>query len=624
MATVKPYRGHELWWNSLRMHWKMLWHALLWGVGAQMICFLLAVGLSGKSAWFLISAQTFLVTVISRYLPNPLAELLLRPFAAVVENQEVYQEFSHYHWLYLQTTFFWSLLVFPIVTMGLLAYFRNRAEKQAAPQYIRGTVLQSDREMNAAIRHARKKTDLRIGTIRLPVEAENKSFFVIGSPGRGKTQLIFPIIEQAKRRGKAKGIVFDLKNEFYATFASDHDLLFNPADSRTMRYTLFNDVKSLSDIDFLVNTILVEPKSNADPIWIGGARDILKAIFRWCYLSGNKSNRAIWECMTIQRDVLKDRLAEFSECELAMQYLEDPYSKQTNCFFVEIMVYAGFFEYMSLCDGDEFSIAQWLESGEEWIFISTMPKIREMLKPAINMFISFAINSHLSMPESHDRRVFYFLDEMAALGKLPNIETVPLQLRSRGGSLWSLVQDFSKFDDVYGRSVRNSFVNACGNFVSFGVEDFDTAEAVAKKIGKQQYYENEVSYSFGVGNNRDGESARSAKVYEYVLLPEELMEMKTFNCVVSVNDFGKATTTIPFKLYKPGREGFIPNPAFNMEVILEKYAELKRQEAELAAQKQFVVDETGYLEPESLQDSEPEKPIDEDSRKAMELDIDQY
>lgn len=460
---------------------------------------------------------------------------------------------------------------------------------------------------------------MHIGNIRLPVDAENKSFFVVGSPGRGKTQLVNPVIVKAKQRKGVKGIVFDLKNEFYSSFATDKDLLFNPVDSRSLNWQIFSDISNWADIELMVTAIIPLPKDSKNLFWIGAARDLLATMLRWCILTDNRTNRAIWECMTIPREELKLRFEMTPGCERGLQYLADTESRETRNFFTELQVHAGFFEYMAVSGengGKPFSIAEWLESGSEWIFISSMPKIEDMLRPATNLFLSVAIAAHLSLPEDTERRVFYLLDEFAALGRLPNIEKVPLQLRSKGGSLWAIVQDFGKFDDIYGRSIRNSIVNGCGNFISFGVEDADTAEAVAKKIGRQEYYENEVSFSFGVGNNRDGESSRQAKKYEYVLLPEELMELKSFHCVVSVNDFGKAMTRIQFKIYKKHRQGFMLNPAFDLKAIIEKQVELKVQESNISPARKE--------QEQELERYENTGNDDESGQVALELDIDQY
>lgn len=623
MANVLAYRGHEQFWNSVRLYWKMLYHALLWSMATMMTAYLLAVMYIMDIYGVMQALKVLLIKMASI---TPITQAFVMTFCNdVIENPAESAANTYMQFHIASTLFLYVLPIAPVMFVCLLWFFHNRAQQQALPEFIRGTVLKTARQINAEIRKAKEKTDLRIGTINFPVSAENKSTFIIGSPGKGKTQLINPIIEKAKNRPGSKGVVFDLKNEFFATFGNKNDLLFNPVDARTMCWTVFNDIKSTADIELMVTAILPTSKGNADPVWIGGARDILSSIFRWCHLSSNRTNKAVWECMTMPRTELKARFESMPGCERALQHMAEPDSRQTSGFFTEIMVFGGFFEYMAECDGN-FSINKWLESGSEWIFIASMPKVEDMLRPATNLFLSMAIASHISLPQDLNRRVFYFLDEMSALGRLPNIEKVPLQLRSKGGSLWAAVQDFSKLDDVYGRLVRNSIVNGCGSFISFGVEDYDTADAVAKKIGKQEYFQNEVTYSFGVGENRDGETSRKSKLYEFVVLPEELMELRSLHCFASICEYGKSMTVIPLKIYKEHQEGFVPNPVFDLDNISERFEELKRIEAINSNQFQKVLgDEDHGVEHEYGQSLEAEfKRFNEESRKDYELDIDQY
>lgn len=615
------YRGHEQWFNSLRMYCKMLNHAVLWSMAAQMTTFLLSVLFVMDLRNAILALKTFSVKLISCIPLSP--AVMISIYEDIISNPAESAANAHYQLQVAATLLLWSLPVAPVMFFSLLGFFRSRALKQALPQYVRGTVLKSDRQINSDIRKAKEKWDLKIGTINFPVSAENKSVFIIGSPGKGKTQLLNPVIEKAKRRPGTKGIVFDLKNEFFAVHGTEKDLLFNPVDIRTLRWTVFNDIRTTADIELIVTAILPTPPGNTDPIWIGGARDILSSILRWCHLSDNRTNRAVWECMTMPRTELKARFEETPGCERALQHMAEPDSRQTSGFFTEIMVYAGFLEYMAECDGD-FSINSWLESGQRWIFIASMPKLEDMLRPATSLFLSVAIASHLSLPQDLERRIFFFLDEMAALGRLPNIEKIPLQLRSKGGSLWCAVQDFSKMDDVFDRLVRNSIVNGCGTFVSFGVEDYDTAEAVARKIGKQEFYQNEVTYSYGVGDNRDGETSRNNKLYEYVILPEELMEMRSLHCVASISEYGKALTRIPLKIYKEQQQGFMPNPIFDLKTIAENFRALKQFEGLNAHTTFQQLKGDKSLNPDKLEECDSTGEYNKGSRKAIELDIDQY
>jgi hypothetical protein len=58
------YQGHETWWNALRMHVKMLIHALVWGVGIQTAIFMLLIIFFGDVGGILRSFTTAIVNII--------------------------------------------------------------------------------------------------------------------------------------------------------------------------------------------------------------------------------------------------------------------------------------------------------------------------------------------------------------------------------------------------------------------------------------------------------------------------------------------------------------------------------------------------------------------------------
>ena len=56
------------------------------------------------------------------------------------------------------------------------------------------------------------------GDCPFPFKRENQHFLIVGSPGAGKTQIIYPMVDQAFKRGD-KAIVWDIKGTFIQAFA---------------------------------------------------------------------------------------------------------------------------------------------------------------------------------------------------------------------------------------------------------------------------------------------------------------------------------------------------------------------------------------------------------------------
>jgi type IV secretory pathway TraG/TraD family ATPase VirD4 len=220
------------------------------------------------------------------------------------------------------------------------------------------------------------------------------------------------------------------------------------------------------------------------------------------------------------------------------------------------------------------------------------------------------------MPEDVSRRIYYFLDEASAIGRI-SVESALNQGAGKGASLWLLIQSFAQLDVVYGRETRDAIVNGCGLSIYFSVADPNTAKILSEKVGDVEYYEKEVAMSYGVSTGRDGENFRRTKKCEKLFLPVEFMQLKKFECIVSVPDFGITRTKIPFIKVPMKQPAFIIKPEFNLEVIAAEYKELMAKTAEYREKTPLEI----LLEQEEVKlKSSNEKP----EYKSIELDIDQY
>lgn len=436
--------------------------------------------------------------------------------------------------------------------------------------------------------------------------------------------MLNPIIEKAKKRKGARGVVFDFKGEFWGQFGDESkgDKLFNPLDVRTLGWTVFNDIRRVTDIDLIAGALIPPPAKNSDPIWTEGAKDIFTSILKYCYFTDRKTNKAVWECVTASGEKLADMFSQVPGCERGLKHLQDPTSRTALSFLTELMVYAKGFEFLAHADGD-FSICDWLEKGEGWIFVASYSDVKDTLRPITGLFIDFMIAKHLSMKEDVDRRIYYFLDEMTALGRLPSIEMALNQGAGKGASVWILLQAFGQLDSVYGRDIRDAIFNGCGTSVVFSVADPNTAKLLSDKVGETEYFEKEISLSYGVGDNRDGENFRQAKRSERLLLPIEIQNLKKFECLVNVPDHGLTKTTIPFRKFPLLQEPFVLKKEFDLEEIVKRQQELKAQEKELNPDLEQEQEQETDMDFAEFEQPKPQK-RDESGRRGQEIDIDQY
>ncbi|WP_312366947.1 type IV secretory system conjugative DNA transfer family protein [Ensifer sp.] len=121
------------------------------------------------------------------------------------------------------------------------------------------------------------------------------------------------------------------------------------------------------------------------------------------------------------------------------------------------------------------------------------------------------------------RPVLYLLDEFAALGHLAPIERAMGLMAGYGVQLWPILQDIHQLRATYGRRASTFLSNAAVLQV-FGVNDIETAELIARTVGKTDV--NYVTRSWSEGKNSSSEhiSARDLiNADEIMRLPEGRM-----------------------------------------------------------------------------------------------------
>lgn len=121
------------------------------------------------------------------------------------------------------------------------------------------------------------------------------------------------------------------------------------------------------------------------------------------------------------------------------------------------------------------------------------------------------------------RPVLYLLDEFAALGHLAPVERAMGLIAGYGVQLWPILQDIHQLRATYGRRAGTFLSNAAVLQV-FGVNDIETADLIARSIGKTDVQYVTRSWSEGKNSSSEHISARNLiNADEILRLPEDTM-----------------------------------------------------------------------------------------------------
>jgi type IV secretion system protein VirD4 len=104
------------------------------------------------------------------------------------------------------------------------------------------------------------------------------------------------------------------------------------------------------------------------------------------------------------------------------------------------------------------------------------------LRPLSSLF--FTLVMYQVKQSSGNLPVTFFLDELANIGKLPNLEIEVSVVRGRGVSLIFGIQSYSQIFAVYGERQGQIIIDNCSTKIYLSGCDYDTAERVSKSLGE--------------------------------------------------------------------------------------------------------------------------------------------
>ena len=466
-----------------------------------------------------------------------------------------------------------SLLLLPVTIYAVLRakkHFTKKGIEELTDEFKRGAELKTPEEINLKIRQSGEKTSIHIGPVEMPISAEVMHSFVIGGPGSGKTTFFNQMLEILEIRGEKRVIIYDFKGDYVSKFYNpETDILFNPLDCRSVRWTVTNEISAITDID-AIGASLIPPAMQSDPFWNDGARDVFSGLNHYLLQNNMKTNADIWSAVSAPAIQIRDWLQNTKGGERGLRYVEDASSKQAMSILSVMMQFTKSFEYLAGIDGD-FCISDWISQEPEkrqWIFITNYSEVEATLKPVLSLFIDLLGRKLLSLPDDINRRIFFILDEFGTLQRLSTITRLKTLARSKGGVVFDAVQDIGQLDRIYGEPTRQTIINASSTSLIFRVSDPVAAEYLSKKLGDTEIEEKRKSNTYGPEDSRDSVQVQKQLKDRRLVMASEIMNLKDLEAYLKLPNY-------PVTKIKLNWQGY---PNLNDPFIMRDDMKLKKSE----------------------------------------------
>jgi Type IV secretion-system coupling protein DNA-binding domain len=480
--------------------------------------------------WYKVKAMATMPKNKLTSFPLPNGEFMEERVKTLAERSDIreYVEIVEGEWLALfyKTSFMWLLYPF------FLYLFVLRTRKQLETEFVRGAVMITPKEHRKLIKPIQDKNrDIPIGNIFMPHASEIRMTLTIGRPGTGKTVLYNQIMEKIVERNE-KGLIYDIKGDYFCKFyRPDTDILLNPLDERNIGWNFFNEIKNETDIAaFAASIIPLSPKEA--PFWTNAPRAIFTGMVTYLLIQEKRTNKDLWALLTSTSNKIHKCLKKINHYSL--RYIEDPESRQSQGVLSKLIEHTSCFGYVAKCDGD-FCISDWMQDEDHkgMLYLTTSETVQETLRPLLSLWIDISVMRLLEMPNDLRRRRFFMLDELGTLQRMNMLIKGLTLSRSKGGAFFLAIQDIGLLEDQYGK-LRQTIVNACGNFITFAVEDNDVAEFCSAKFAEADELIKTRNLSIGVNDFRDGVNVSQQRRKDRLLLPAEIKALPDLSAIAKI------------------------------------------------------------------------------------------
>lgn len=287
------------------------------------------------------------------------------------------------------------------------------------------------------------KTDGMKAMLRIPARAEAQHIQVIGDTGAGKSSLIFQVLRQVRSRGDS-AIVYDPAREFVKRFYNPEqgDIILNPLDRRCPYWGPAEELRSRSEAKALAASLFQPPQDKKGEFFIESPQKIFAFLMAY-----GPTPEELVEWMSNPAEI--DRRLQGTE----HAHLIDRHAHQQRAgVLASLGLVADSLRLLPKPDegNGRWTATEWAEKRRGWIFLTSLPAEREALRPLQSLWIDWLVLRLLNEPTETQKRVWFIIDELASLQKLPQLHTAITEARKSRNPVVLGFQGKAQLEYLYG------------------------------------------------------------------------------------------------------------------------------------------------------------------------------
>jgi type IV secretory pathway TraG/TraD family ATPase VirD4 len=312
--------------------------------------------------------------------------------------------------------------------------------------------------------------------MRIPLRKEAQHLQLMGDTGVGKTQLIMQCLRQIRQRGDS-AIVYDPACEYIQRFydAGRGDIVLNPLDTRCPYWGPAQEMESNAEADAIAASLYQPATADKDEFFHQTPAQIFAHLLK---LGPTPHQLAEW--MASDTELMK----RVEGTEMAF-YIDRKAGPQRAGVLSSLGLVAKCFRLLPQKDEKRpvWNARTWAKKRDGWIFITSRPPERETLRPLHSLWIDLLVMRLLTAPQPGQKPVWFVIDELASLQKLPQLHTAITENRKSKNPLVLGFQGKAQLEVIYGH-LAEVMLSQPATKIFMKTAEPKAAEWISEAIGK--------------------------------------------------------------------------------------------------------------------------------------------
>lgn len=411
----------------------------------------------------------------------------------------------------------WPLMAGFASFLGLLVFAArkdiDRLKEMKYGRLLKGPVLVSPKRFNRAVKGdgVGFKTVEFKDLMRIPQRAEGQHIELMGDTGAGKTRLIMQLLLQIRERGHS-AIVYDPACEFVQRFYEKNrgDIILNPLDARCPYWGPSEELRRRAEAKAIAASLYQPTTDKKGEFFTETPQKIFAHL-----LTFGPTPQELVEWMANPEEI--DRRVQ--NTEMAMMIAKGA-QQQRNGVLASLGLIADSLRMLPRKEwsAHHWSATEWAETRKGWIFLTSKPSEREALRPLHSLWIDLLVLRLLNEPKEGQHPVWFVLDELASLQRLPQLHTAITENRKSKNPLVLGFQGKAQLEYIYGH-MAEVMLSQPATKIFLKITEPKAAEWVSNAIGKVEIERLRETHSTGL---RAGKNFSVDRQVEPLVLDSEI------------------------------------------------------------------------------------------------------